>query len=140
MLRALRFVILLVVAVVLLAVALANREAVVVRALAPDLAAYAGVGWTATLPLYLVIFGGIVAGLVLGFLWEWLRERKYRANARLRAREIVRLERELGDLRAMAAPAGDDVLAILDRPVATPVDPALPALPAATSAVARPAV
>ncbi len=116
MLRALRIAILALVAIILLAVALANREPVPLHLLTPDIAAFVGVSWTATLPLYLVIFGGIVAGLVLGFLWEWLRERKYRAKASNRKREIARLERELADLRAMSPAVDDDVIALLDRP------------------------
>ena len=71
-----------------------------------------------TLPLYLVIFGSIVAGLMIGFVWEWFREHKYRSNSRERAREIARLERELGELRSIQGPSGqsDDVLALLERP------------------------
>ena len=116
MLRYLRYIILGLVAIVLLAVALANRAPVTLTALTPDIAAFVGWSWTVTLPLYLVILGGIVVGLVLGFLWEWLREGRIRSDARSRAREVARLERELADLRAATPVAGDDVLALLDRP------------------------
>ena len=116
MLRYLRYAILALIAILLLAVALANRMPVTLNALTPDVAAFAGWSWTITVPLYLVMLGSIVLGLVLGFIWEWLREGKYRSDSRARSREIARLERELGELRAIRPEAGDDVLALLDRP------------------------
>jgi len=101
----------------LLVVALANREPVVVRLLPEDLAALTGLGWAPELPLFLVIFAGIIAGVLIGFVWEWLREAHYRTSASARAREVARLERELAGLRA-AGPGGpqDEVLALLERP------------------------
>ena len=47
---------------------------------------------TPAAPLDLVIFGGVVAGVVIGFTWEWLREHKHRKAASLRGREVARLE------------------------------------------------
>lgn len=115
MIRLLRYLVLVLVALALMTVALANRDPVTVRALPADLGAFLGYEGAVTLPLFLVIFGGIVAGLLIGFVWEWLREHKHRSTASTRAREVARLERELAALRdAKGAPPGDDVLAILD--------------------------
>lgn len=116
MMRYLRYVFLAAVAIVLLTVALANRGAVTLNALPGELAGFAGWSWSVTLPLYLVIFGSIVAGLMIGFVWEWFREHKHRSSAKERAREIGRLERELGELRRMQPEPKDEVLALLDRP------------------------
>jgi uncharacterized integral membrane protein len=116
MIRTLRLLFLAALGLALLTVALANREAVTVRLLPGDLAALTGLTWAADLPLFLVIFGGIIAGVLIGFVWEWFREARIRGTASARAREIARLERELATLR-QAAPGGpkDDVLALLEK-------------------------
>jgi putative membrane protein len=117
MFRYLRYVFLAVLAILLLTVALANRGVVTLNALPADIAAFANLNLALALPLYMVIFASIVAGLMIGFVWEWFREHKHRSSARERAREITRLERELVVLRreTPAAPK-DEVLALLDRP------------------------
>ncbi|WP_332307232.1 lipopolysaccharide assembly protein LapA domain-containing protein [Pseudorhodobacter aquimaris] len=116
MIRYLRYLLLVVLAIVLLTVALANREAVTLNALPADIAAFANLNFGLTVPLYMVIFAGIVAGLMIGFVWEWFREHKHRATAAARAREIKRLERELELLRRAKPEPKDEVLALLDRP------------------------
>ncbi len=112
--RYLRYAFLAVVAIVLITVALANREPVTLRLLTDDLAAVTGIRNQVTLPLFLVIFGGVIAGLVIGFVWEWLREHKHRAQAAAQRREKERLERELGRLKQKEGGQEDDVLALLE--------------------------
>lgn len=116
MIRYLRYVLLIALALVLLTVALANRAPVAVRLLPDDLAALTGLTWGMELPLFLIIFGGIVAGLLIGFVWEWFREMKHRSTASAKSREVTRLERELAVLRDTTSVPQDDVLALLDRP------------------------
>lgn len=99
----------------LLVMALANRAPVTVRFLPDDLAALTGFGWTADLPLFLVIFAGIVAGVLIGFVWEWFREARIRGTATTKSREVVRLERELAALRKTEATPKDEVLALLEK-------------------------
>ena len=115
MIRYLRYLFLGTLAVALLTVALANRAPVVVKALPPDLAALLGFDWQLELPLFLVIFGGIVAGLLIGFVWEWLREHKHRAVASTKTREVSRLERELATMRDATSVPQDDIVALLDK-------------------------
>ena len=67
------------------------------------------------LPLYAVMFGGIIAGILIGFVWEWVREHKHRAVASSRTKEVARLERELAVMRDTKPEQQDDVLALLDR-------------------------
>lgn len=114
MFRTLRLIFLAAVGLVLLIVALANRGAVTLRLLPEETGAFFGWEWSVQLPLFLVIFGGIVAGLLLGFVWEWLREAKHRAEAARRRGEVARLEREVSDLKGRTGtPPEDDVLALL---------------------------
>jgi uncharacterized integral membrane protein len=116
MIRYTRYLFLAALAIVLLTVAIANRAPVTLNALPPDMAAFSSLHYSLSLPLYLVIFAGIVAGLMIGFVWEWFREHKHRSSAKERAREITRLERELEALRRSNPGQKDDVLALLDRP------------------------
>jgi uncharacterized integral membrane protein len=116
MIRWLRYIFLAVLALVIVTIALANRAPVTVRLLPDDLAAVFGVAWVAEVPLFLVIIGGIAAGLLIGFVWEWLREMKHRSRASSGAREVARLERELAALRDAKGVVQDDVLALLEPP------------------------
>ena len=116
MIRTLRYVFLFALAIVLLTVALANRAPVSLRLLPDDVGTFLGLGGAVELPLFLVIFGGIVAGLLIGFVWEWFRESKHRKNSSTKTREVSRLERELAVLRDTKPEQHDDVLALLDSP------------------------
>lgn len=114
--RYLRWVFLAVLAAWLVTVALANRAEVTLTLLPQGLADLVGWNATLTVPLFLALFAGIVAGLLIGMIWEWLRERRIRAEAKAARREVSRLEGELTRARGTAAPPGpaDDVLAIVD--------------------------
>ena len=118
MFRYLRYLILAVVGLGLLIVALANRTPVLLKALPDDFAAFLGVSWQMELPVFVVLFGGIVLGVLVGFLWEWAREHKHRATASTKSREVTRLERELATMRDATSVPQDDIIALLDRPKA----------------------
>ncbi len=114
--RYIRYAILAAIAVVLVTVSLANREPVTLTLMPEGLAElirYPAALNTISLPLFLVIFAGIVGGLLLGFVWEWLREHKHRAEAATQRREKERLAREMAKLKHDTA-KGDDVLALLE--------------------------
>ena len=115
MIRALRYILLLLLALGLLTVAMANRGVVTVKALPDDIAAFSGFGWQMDLPLYVIIFGGIIAGVLIGFVWEWFREHKHRATATTKTREVAKLERELAVMRDTKPEQKDDVLALLEN-------------------------
>ncbi len=116
MIRYLRLILLVLLGLSLLTVALANRAPVAVRLLPEDLAALTGLTWGAELPLFLVIFAGIIAGVLIGFVWEWFREYGHRATASQKSREVARLERELAVLKdSTSVPPKDEVLALLEK-------------------------
>ena len=115
MIRYIRYVLLAALAVLLVTVALANRELVLVKLLPTDLAAVSGYGWQREVPLFVVMFGGIIIGLLIGFVWEWLREHKHRAHATTKTREVAKLERELAVLRDAKGQVQDDVIMLLDK-------------------------
>ena len=96
------------VAIVLVLFAVANRGPVVVSLdpFAPDAPALA-----VQLPLFVIVFLALMAGVVVGGIADWLRQGRYRHEARSRRHEIRRLEAERERMKAT-----------------TPVGPGLPAL------------
>jgi uncharacterized integral membrane protein len=102
-------------AFLLVVLAMANRGLVTLRLLPGELSDFAGIRADLTLPLFIVIFLAIGLGLLIGFVWEWLREHKHRAEARAQRAEKERLEKELARTRRTVGPQ-DEVLAILDEP------------------------
>ncbi|SDX23303.1 lipopolysaccharide assembly protein LapA domain-containing protein [Litoreibacter albidus] len=112
--RYVRYVFMAVVGLSLILVALANRGMVTIKLLPEEMAAYLGQPLSYELPLFVVIFGGIILGLLIGFVWEWLREHKHRADARLQKREKEKLEREVKGLKRKSNEGKDEVLALLD--------------------------
>lgn len=112
--RLVRVAFLVVLAAVLVVLALANRGPVMLRLLPENMAAFVPVPTSVTLPLFLVIFAAILLGLLIGFVWEWLREHRYRAEARRQRRTADELKREMRVLKGRGQRDKDDVLALLE--------------------------
>ncbi len=115
MFRALRLLFLAAVAVVLIALAMANRDVVTLRALPADAGDFLGYSWSIQVPLFAVVFAGILLGLLVGFVWEWMREYKLRQTASTASRKVQHLEREVNRLKAKTEGPKDDVLALMDQ-------------------------
>lgn len=116
--RYIRYAFLAALAACLVIVALANRDMVTLNTLPSGLAGIPGIdafAFSIDLPLYLVIFMGILAGLLIGFVWEWLREHKHRAEAARKQAEVKKLERELKRTQSERDKGKDEVLALLDQ-------------------------
>ena len=114
MIRTIRLIFLGLLGLVLVTVALANRGAVTVRLLPERIESFFGLTTQVALPLYVVIFGGIVAGLLIGFVWEWIREARIRAEADRAKRAVTKLEGEVRALRTRQKGSSDEVLALLE--------------------------
>lgn len=112
--RYLRYLFLAVLAICLITVALANRQFVTLRLLPQDMAAFSGLTFSIELPLFVVVFVGIIAGLLIGFVWEWFREHKHRAEAGRAKREAKTLEREVKRMKRKEVEGKDEVLALLE--------------------------
>lgn len=133
--RFVRLLFVLCLAIVLIAIALANRQTVSVSAFPADFGTYLGGRWSVDLPLFLLVFVVFAFGMLAGLIWEWLREGHIRRAARQRDIEAQRLESEVGSLRQQHAAPRDEVLAILDNAKR----PANPAANTRTLAAAEPA-
>jgi uncharacterized integral membrane protein len=95
----------------LVVLALANREVVTLNLLPEGMSGVMPVA--VRLPLFVVVLLSVVAGMVLGYLFEWLREHKHRRRASQKSREAAALNREVDRLRRQTGPSDDDVLALL---------------------------
>ncbi|MEM9319677.1 MAG: LapA family protein [Pseudomonadota bacterium] len=114
--RFVKYLILCAIALVLIVLALANRQTVTLELLPPEIAGWVGIPFPPIeLPLFLVIFAGVIGGLLIGFIWEWLREHRHRAEAKQQRRARTRLEREVENLKGHSNEGKDDVLALLDE-------------------------
>lgn len=113
--RYIRYAFLATLGVVLFSIALANRGAVTLSLLPEPLAQLLGLHYSINLPLFVVIFGGIGAGLLIGFFWEWMREYKIRAAASRAQRELAQSQREVRRLKGKQNEDKDEVLALLEE-------------------------
>ena len=113
--RYIRYAFLATLAIILISVSLANRDIVTLQLLPQELAGLAGRNYSLSLPLFVIILGSIAAGLVIGFVWEWLREYKHRRSSSQNAAEVRKLEREVTRLKDEKNQGKDEVLAILDE-------------------------
>jgi len=113
--RYIRYLCIAVFAVALISVALANRAIVTLQVLPAEVAGWFAVNPQVSLPLFLVILGSVLTGLLVGFIWEWIREHGERAEKARLARETRRLEREVARLKGEKHQGKDEVLALLDE-------------------------
>jgi uncharacterized integral membrane protein len=111
--RLIRFLVLALIAIALVTVSIANRGALTIKLLPDELAQLLGFSWDITLPAFVILLGAVLVGVLLGFVWEWVRERKYRVEAATERKERERLEREVNKV-APPKDKGDDVLALLE--------------------------
>ena len=112
--RYLRYLILGIIAVALIVVSMANRSAVTLSLLPEPIADLVGYSVSITLPLFIVILGFIVVGILLGFVWEWLREHKHRSAAARAEREAKDLKRQVRRMQGEKHEGKDEVLALLE--------------------------
>lgn len=118
--RFIRMLFIILLATILVAIALANRGMVTLNLFPARLDQFIGGIWSVDLPLFLVIFLAVAFGMLMGLIWEYLREAQLRREAKRRSTEVARLEREIGNLRHKHASPSDEIVAVLDRPKSRP--------------------
>ena len=101
-------------ALLLILLSLANSEKVTLYFLPENLTGLFEVEIALNIPLFLVFFSGIFIGLVIGFVWEWLREHKFRVEASNYQKRLFKAENELSELYAKENKK-DDVLTLLEK-------------------------
>ena len=115
MFRLLKQIILGIILIAIVMVALANREMTTVQLIPePLVPLFGGTNYSVTLPLFVSLLAAIGVGLLVGYLFEWIRERKHRRAVVQRERQVSRLESEVEKLRRKTGEGEDDVLALLN--------------------------
>lgn len=104
-----------VVGIALISVAMANRGIVTLNLFPEAIAGLLGINHSISLPLFVVILAGVAVGLLIGFIWEWLREHKHRSEKNRTQRELKQTKREVRRLKGKGDKKQDEVLAILDE-------------------------
>ena len=112
--RLVRTLFLIFLAIILVVISLANSKNVSIYLLPTDLSSLMGTTISINIPLFLVFFSGIFIGLIIGFVWEWLREYKFRVEANLNEKRLSRAKIELSEMHAKDN-KGDDVLTLLEK-------------------------
>lgn len=116
--RYIKYFFLAVIAVVLITVLFANRQIVELTILPQTLEGFIGLNSIVgpiALPLYAVVLGGIGVGLVLGFIWEWLREHKHRREASQGRETKATMQKEVKKLKAERNAGKDPVLVMVEE-------------------------
>jgi flagellar biosynthesis protein FlhB len=113
--RYLKILFLVVVALALVLLFFANNAPVTLHLMPDELAAAIGVPNEFTTSLFFVVVAALLVGIIVGFIWEWLREYRYRAEAKTQRREAQRLNQEVAQMKGRSSEHDDDVLAILDQ-------------------------
>ncbi|WP_341862642.1 LapA family protein [Gymnodinialimonas sp. 57CJ19] len=115
--KILRFIKLLFLALVLLALVFlffANRETVTLNLMPQGIADALSIRNAWNVSLFVVVAAALLVGIVVGFILEWLREHRFRAEARTQRRKAKELEREVVAVKGRKSESQDDVLAILE--------------------------
>lgn len=110
--RTIKLILMALILISIVVLSVANRETVTLRLLPEGLSGILDA--SIRLPLFVVSLLSIVVGLVIGYLFEWVREHKHRRRASVNAEEAERLRRERDRLRRQTGRADDDVLALLN--------------------------
>ena len=103
MIRFLKALILLPVAILVVLLAVANRAAVQVSL---DPFSQEAPEFAVAVPLYAVIFAAVILGVVIGGVATWLTQAKHRRARRQYRRESQHLKREAERMRSQAAHPG----------------------------------
>ncbi|MFQ5621852.1 MAG: lipopolysaccharide assembly protein LapA domain-containing protein [Paracoccaceae bacterium] len=111
MFRLIRYGALAVIMIVVVFLALANRETVVLHLLPEELSRIYSRSFE--LPLFVVILASVLLGLILGYGLEYLREYKHRKRAAESTRAVRKLQGEVRGLKKKTGRSDDDVLALL---------------------------
>jgi lipopolysaccharide assembly protein A len=109
--RTIKLILLALILIGIVVLALANREPVTLNLLPDGMSRI--LPYSRQVPLFMVILASVGIGLVLGYLFEYVREHKHRKRAAVRTREARQLSREVDRLKRSTGKQDDDVLALL---------------------------
>ena len=86
-----------------------------IRILPIELESFLGGGMIFSIPIFVLFLCGLIFGLFVGFVWEWIREMKQRSASSRKSKELAKVENELSQLRRESGQNEDEILLLLNN-------------------------
>ena len=88
-----------------------------IRILPSELEGFLGGGMILSIPIFVLFLCGVIFGLFVGFVWEWIREMKHRSASSRKSKELAKVENELSQLKRESGQNEDEILLLLNKKV-----------------------
>ena len=88
-----------------------------IRILPSELEGFLGDGMIFSIPIFVLFLCGVIFGLFVGFVWEWIREMKHRSASSRKSKELAKVENELSQLKRESGQNEDEILLLLNNKV-----------------------
>ena len=111
----LKFLIWTLVGLILILFALSNNQTVEIHVLPDSFGGSSGLEANYSLPLFVILYAILTLGLILGILFEFLRERKHRVNLKQAHKDIKLLQSEMEKLKSSNLGSDSEILNLIDR-------------------------
>ena len=86
-----------------------------IRLLPSELEGLFGGGMIFSIPIFVLFLCGVVFGLFVGFVWEWIREMKHRSASSRKSKELAKVENELSQLKRESGQNEDEIMLLLNN-------------------------
>ena len=86
-----------------------------IRILPSELEGFLGGGMVFSIPIFVLFLCGVIFGLFIGFVWEWIREMKHRSASSRKSKELAKVENELNQLKRESGQNEDEILFLLNN-------------------------
>ena len=86
-----------------------------IRILPSELEGFLGDGMIFSIPTFVLFLCGVIFGLFVGFVWEWIREMKHRSASSRKSKELAKVENELSQLKRESGENEDEILLLLNN-------------------------
>ena len=86
-----------------------------IRILPSELEGFLGGGMVFSIPIFVLFLCGVIFGLFVGFVWEWIREMKHRSASSRKSKELAKVENELSQLKRESGQNEDEIMLLLNN-------------------------
>ena len=86
-----------------------------IRILPSELEGFLGGGMIFSIPIFVLFLCGVIFGLFVGFVWEWIRELKHRSASSRKSKELAKVENELSQLKRESGQNEDEIMLLLNN-------------------------
>ena len=86
-----------------------------IRILPSELEGFLGGGMIFSIPIFVLFLCGVIFGLFVGFVWEWIREMKHRSASSRKSKELSKVENELSQLKRESGQNEDEIMLLLNN-------------------------